>query len=103
VTESSELDVRDEHGAAHGAAHGPAQDAADRRDPHAEPSAEWGWHGTFPRTARIGGWFIAAVLLLMLIGNHSGRVEDLWLVALAAVVIGMLVSDQMKRRTAWRR
>ncbi|HEY3262041.1 MAG TPA: DUF2631 domain-containing protein [Pseudonocardiaceae bacterium] len=72
-------------------------------DPRAEPSAEWGWHGTFPRASRIGGWAIAAILLLMLIGNHRGRVEELWLIGLAAVVVGALVWDQMQRRTSWRR
>jgi hypothetical protein len=91
VDESTELDTRGEHSVAH------------RRDPMAEPSAEWGWHGTFPRTARIGGWATAAILLLMMIGNHTGRVEDLWLISLALLVVGMLVWDLAKRRTPWRR
>jgi Protein of unknown function (DUF2631) len=91
VTESKELDVHGEHAVAHG------------HDPLAEPSAEWGWHGTFPRTTRIGGWAIAAILLFMLIGNHRGRVEDLWLVGLAVIIVGALVYDQMRRRTSWRR
>ena len=93
MRESTELEVHGEHG--------PAVVAT--RDPHAEPSAEWGWHGTFPRTARIGGWAIAAILLLMMIGNHQGRVEELWLVGLALVVVIVLVWDQMRRRTSWRR
>lgn len=91
MTESKELDVHGEHAVAH------------RNDPLAEPSAEWGWHGTFPRTTRIGGWAIAAILLLMLFGNHTGHVEDLWLVALAVIIVGALVYDQMRRRTSWRR
>jgi hypothetical protein len=91
----SELEVRDEHGP-HGAhlAH---------RDPMAEPSVEWGWHGTFPRTARIGGWCFVVIFLLMLIGNHEGRVEDLWLVGLALCTAGVLVWDQLRRRASWRR
>lgn len=95
MAESSELETRGEHPATHHAAH--------QRDPNAEPSVDWGWHGTFPRAARIGGWALAAILLLMLIGNHAGRVEDLWLVGLAVIVIGVLVRDQVKRRTSWRR
>jgi|GEM_PF-530684 len=91
VAESKELDVRGEHRSV------PAY------DPAAEPSAEWGWHGTFPRSARVGGWATAAVLLLMMIGNHRGRVEDLWLIGLAAVVVGVLVWDLMRSRTSWRR
>lgn len=71
-------------------------------DPHAEPSAEWGWHGGFPRAARIGGWILAAIMFLMLIGNHQGHVEDLWLIATGLIIIGFLVRDLMKRRTSRR-
>jgi len=72
-------------------------------DPADEPSAEWGWHGSFPNLVQVMGWAIVAILLLMLIGNHVGRVEDVWLVGLAAVIAGALVLDLRKRRTAWRR
>ena len=99
---SSELEVRGEHAAEHGGEHAGQHVAAAAHDPSAEPSAEWGWHGTFPRTARIGGWAIAAILLLMLIGNHRGRIEDVWLVGTAIAVVGALVWDQMRRRTSWR-
>ncbi|MCP2260783.1 Protein of unknown function (DUF2631) [Streptoalloteichus tenebrarius] len=68
-----------------------------------EPSAEWGWHGTFPRATQIAGWFTAAVMLLMLIGNHRGRVEDVFLVLIAVTMAFMLVRDIVKRRTHWRR
>lgn len=87
------------HAVEHSAEHAPVRPY----DPMAEPSAEWGWHGTFPRLARLGGWAIAAILLFMLIGNHRGRVEDVWLVGLAAIVVIVLVRDQMRRRTSWRR
>jgi predicted lipid-binding transport protein (Tim44 family) len=90
VAQSTEVETRAEH-------------AAHQRDPHAEPSAEWGWHGGFPRGARIGGWFMAAVFFLLLIGNHTGRVENLWLIGLGLGTIGVLVWDLMKRRTSWRR
>src|SRR5436305_11306319 len=32
-------------------------------DVHEEPSAEWGWHGTFPRATQVAGWFSALVLV----------------------------------------
>lgn len=89
----AELDTRDEH----------SHDAVAVRDPHAEPSAEWGWHGTFPRASLIGGWSIVVILLLMLIGNHAGRVEDLWLIGLALASAGALIWVQIRRRTSWRR
>ena len=72
-------------------------------DPADEPSALWGWHGSFPRGSIIAGWFAVAALLIMLIGNHQGRVEDVWLVVLAVVMAFGLVRHQKKQRTSWRR
>ncbi|GGM39147.1 hypothetical protein GCM10012275_07580 [Longimycelium tulufanense] len=72
-------------------------------DPAEEPSAEWGWHGTFPRGIQIAGWLTALVMLAMLIGNHEGRTEDLYLVLIAVTMAGMLVWDIVRRRTSWRR
>ncbi len=34
-------------------------------DPHDEPSAEWGWHGGFPRGMVIAGWVSVFILLVM--------------------------------------
>ncbi len=72
-------------------------------DPQQEPSVEWGWHGGFPRGTRVAGWLTAAALLFMLIGNHQGRIEDLWLVGIALLIIGGLVWDRIRSRTPWRR
>lgn len=92
VHSPADVHTADDAHTAHGAA----------RDPHAEPSAEWGWHGGFPKAARIGGWTLAAIMFLMLIGNHEGRIEDLWLIVIGLIIIGILVRDQIKRRTSWR-
>ncbi|WP_442970422.1 DUF2631 domain-containing protein [Rhodococcus sp. MEB064] len=62
------------------------------------PSAEWGWSGEGPRTSRIAGWVTVAILLVMIIGNHSGRVEDLWLIGFAAAIAFILVRDVLRRR-----
>lgn len=62
------------------------------------PSAAWGWSGEAPRAFRVAGWIVALMLLVQLIGNHVGKVEDLWLVGLALVLIGVLVIDMVKRR-----
>jgi hypothetical protein len=72
-------------------------------DPRDEPSAEWGWHGGFPIGTRIAGWFTAAVMFLMLIGNHVGRTEDLWLIGIGTAIVIALVIDRIRARTAWRR
>ena len=71
-------------------------------DPADEPSAEWGWHGEFPKVTRATGWISVAVLLVFLIGNHRGRVEDLWLVGMALVLVVILLRDAARRRTSWR-
>jgi hypothetical protein len=72
-------------------------------DPADEPSAEWGWHGSFPNLVQVMGWVIVGGLLVMLIGNHKGMTEDIWLVGTALFIAGALLLDLRKRRTAWRR
>lgn len=72
----------------------------DTRD---EPSAEWGWHGSFPKASRVGGWFTAFVLFMMLIGNHEGQTENIWLIGLGSAIVLGLLYDMARRRTAWRR
>jgi hypothetical protein len=72
-------------------------------DPRDEPSARWGWHGSFPKASMVAGWFTVAALLLMLIGNHENNTENVWLICLAAGVAIALILDMRKRRTSWRR
>lgn len=72
-------------------------------DPHDEPSVDWGWHGSFPRGVQIAGWISAIFCFLMLIGNHHGHVEDVWLVLFGVGIIAGLVRMQVKRRNSWRR
>lgn len=72
-------------------------------DPRDEPSAEWGWHGTFPKATRIAGWVSAIVLLLMLYNNHENNTENVWLIGLAAAIVIGLLLDLRRQRTAWRR
>ncbi|GAB2651696.1 DUF2631 domain-containing protein [Prescottella soli] len=62
------------------------------------PSAAWGWSGEAPRLFRFAGWFFAAFLLLMMIGNHSGKVEDLFLIGFAGAIVLILVRDIILRR-----
>lgn len=62
------------------------------------PSAEWGWSGEAPRFFRALGWIVAAFLLLMIIGNHSGRVEDIYLIGFAVTIVFILVRDMVLRR-----
>ncbi len=72
-------------------------------DPHEEPSAEWGWHGTFPKGIKIAGWLSTLGVFSLLIGNHHGRTEDLWVVLTGVTMAGLLIWDQVRSRTSWRR
>lgn len=77
--------------------------AASRVDRIDEPSVGWGWHGEATRFYRFLGWFFTAFLLLMLIGNHEGKIEDLYLVGFAALLVFILVRDIVRRRRTWSR
>jgi hypothetical protein len=68
-----------------------------------EPSAEWGWHGGFPRGSLIMGWVSAVIILLMLIGNHQGHIEDIYLVAVGVGMILLLIRHTARARRSWRR
>jgi hypothetical protein len=77
--------------------------SANAVDKHDEPSAEWGWHGGFPIGTRIAAWFTAAVMFFMLIGNHTGRTEDVWLICIGTGIVITLIWDRIRARTAWRK
>ncbi|WP_327119895.1 DUF2631 domain-containing protein [Nocardia sp. NBC_01730] len=62
------------------------------------PSAAWGWSGESRRTFRIAGWIVALILLAMLVGNHKGRIEDVFLVGFAVLIAGILIRDSLLRR-----
>lgn len=50
------------------------------------------------KLARIGGIITIAILLLMTIGNHQGKVEDLWLVGIALVLALLMLADWLLRK-----
>jgi hypothetical protein len=62
------------------------------------PSAEWGWSKQNPRALQFGGVLAALFLLAMLHGNHNGRVEDLYLIGFAALVLLFVGRDWWLRR-----
>lgn len=68
---------------------------------HEEP-ADWGWHGQTGRKGRVGAWIAVLVTLSYLVGNHEGRVEDLWVLGVAILLITILVWDMFRRKNAWR-
>ena len=55
------------------------------------------------RLIRGGAVVSAVIILLMIFGNHSGNVENIWLVAIAVGLVLMLIVDWMLRRNGLRR
>ena len=81
------------------------EEAVVRADAHPvehERPEEWGWHGQTGKWGRVGAWFAILFLLSMTIGNHEGRMEDLWLVGTALLLVLLLVWDSRRRKNAWR-
>ena len=52
--------------------------------------------------SRIGAVVSALILLAMLIGNHEGNTENLYLIITAAGLITVLVADAVLRRNGLR-
>ncbi len=74
-------------------------------DPADEPSAEWGWHGGFPRGMVIGGWVSVFILIVMNFTNNNltNNTANVWLIGLAVVMAIGLVMHSVRKRTSWRR
>jgi hypothetical protein len=70
-------------------------------DPDGEPSAQWGWHGTFPLGLRIAGLLTVVSLVAMMWPRDQalGQTHLFWL-ALPALLILVGV---LRRRGASRR
>lgn len=51
---------------------------------------------------RVGAFVVAVILLLMLIGNQKGHVEDIFLIGAAALLIGAVVADWLLRKNGLR-
>ena len=67
------------------------------------PSAAWGWSKENHKAIQIGGILAALFMLAMLRGNHVGHVEDIFLVAFAVVILGVVARDWWLRRRGWTR
>ncbi|MBQ0976744.1 DUF2631 domain-containing protein [Micromonospora zamorensis] len=54
------------------------------------------------KAGQIGAVLSALALLAMICGNHEGRVEDLWLIGLAALLLIIVIGDIVLRRNGLR-
>ena len=68
---------------------------------HERPE-DWGWHGETGKTGLIAAVAMIVLLLVMMFGNHEGRVEDLYLIGAALIILIALIRDHVRRKNAWR-
>jgi len=54
------------------------------------------------KAGQIGAVLSALALLAMICGNHEGRVEDIWLIGLAALLLIIVIGDVVLRRNGLR-
>ncbi|HEV7826000.1 MAG TPA: DUF2631 domain-containing protein [Mycobacteriales bacterium] len=55
------------------------------------------------KAAYVGAIVSTVILVLMLLGNHRGRVEDLWLLGAAAAIVAVLIGDYILRKNGIKR
>jgi hypothetical protein len=67
------------------------------------PSANWGWSKENHRAIHIGGILSAIFLLCMLHGNHTGKVEDIFLVGFAVLLLAFVARDWWMRSRGYLR
>jgi hypothetical protein len=78
-------------------------DKTDGVDVEDVPSAAWGWSKENHKLIQIGGILSALFMLAMLRGNHVGRIEDIFVIGFAVVVLGVVARDWWLRRRGWTR
>jgi hypothetical protein len=65
------------------------------------PSAAWGRSKENHRLIQIGGIVAALFMLAMLHGNHTGKVEDIFLIGFAIAILAVVGRDWWLRRRGW--
>ena len=70
--------------------------------PNEHPS-DWGWHGEWGGVARIAGWVVTAILVIMLTATHYNHSGSFWLVFFAAGMVAVMIWDTQRRKNAWRK
>jgi hypothetical protein len=75
---------------------------ADAHPVEHERPEEWGWHGEMGKWGRRLTIIPIVFLVAMVFGNHQGKLEDIWLIGIAAFLVLLLVVDARRRKNAWR-
>jgi uncharacterized protein (DUF983 family) len=84
----------------------PGSEAPDSGEPedyaHDHPDdspAQWGWHAEWGGAARIAGWVVAGIVLLMTTATNYQFEYHLTLWITAALLVAILLLDRHRRRT----
>jgi Protein of unknown function (DUF2631) len=72
-------------------------------DPREEPSAEWGWHGSFARGKIIAGVVCILILVAFAFGPYQSHTYLLWIIGAVLVLLFMIWRQVTSQRNAWRR
>jgi hypothetical protein len=67
-----------------------------------EHPTDWGWHGEWGRGSRIGGWVVAAILLVLMTATHYNLMGQLFLGIGAGLIIVLQLVNRHARKNAWR-
>jgi hypothetical protein len=67
-----------------------------------EHPTDWGWHGEWGRAARVGGWVVVVILLLMITATHYNHQGTLFLCLFDGALVVMLLWDRQRRKNSWR-
>lgn len=54
------------------------------------------------RAGQIGAVVSAVAMLCMLVGNHEGAIEEIWLVGIAVGLLAIVIGDVVLRRNGLR-
>jgi hypothetical protein len=80
----------------------PHADAATEQPHRHERPEDWGWHGSWGKWARIGGWACVVILCLLNVTTYYNTAQAPWLYGSVAVLVFLLIRDRYRRRNAWR-
>ncbi len=76
---------------------------SDQISPDDEPSAEWGWHGGFPKGTVIGGVITIIACIAFIPGPYQSTTQYIWLILIALGVLAGIVGHVIRQRNSWRR
>jgi hypothetical protein len=68
-----------------------------------EHPTDWGWHGEWGRVTNIAGVIVALIMILMVTATHYNDSGSVWLLLIAAGILGGVGYNVQRRRNAWRR